>query len=152
MMVGTGGGRGYGGLITSLTISIMQCLLWNLIFIVLVKKFRAFVEPNCILLQPPILSLLNPLCLILPLGGDLLQCYCSICACILKLVSSHKSSNTILCTADPTPKATIFPMGVLFSTTERLQLASSVVFISWVPHQQPTECGVFWWGITANSP
>ena len=147
---GAGEGRGRGGLITSLTNSIMQCLLWKLDNYSAGQKFP--VEPICFLLQPPLLNLLNQLCIIIPYVGDLLQCYCSTCACILKHVSFHKSSNTILCVADPTPKATFFPMGVLFSTTVRLQITSSAIFISWVPHQQPTECGVFWRGITTNSP
>jgi hypothetical protein len=59
------GGRGCGGLITSLTNSRMQCPLENLIVTVLVKKFPAIVETNCFFLQPLILSLLNPLCSIL---------------------------------------------------------------------------------------
>ena len=61
-------------------------------------------------------------------------------------------SVQFLCAADPAPNAMIFLMVVLFSTTERLQLAICALFIGRVPHQQPTECGVFWWGITANSP
>jgi hypothetical protein len=81
-----GGGRRRKGVWRSDDITdLLKCSVFierNLIVSVLIKNLPAFVDSNCLLMQPTILMLLNPLCLILPYSGDLLHCYCTICKCI----------------------------------------------------------------------